>query len=131
MIWVYLVELLLLGCCTVFQYMCPVDTGRKLNLHKTFRRRPWRLLNVWCTFSLRSVSTGIMAHKFDKIIRIILRFYFDDKNWDNKSLEISDYNLVRSDHSSNNVGICIYHNNFCLCLFKTCSVCMNAKVLLS
>ena len=35
----------------------PVDTGRKLNAHKTFRRRPARLLNVLCTFNLRSVST--------------------------------------------------------------------------
>ena len=33
----------------------PVDTGRKLNVHKTFRRR---LLNVLCLFSLRPVSTG-------------------------------------------------------------------------
>ena len=29
--------------------------GRKLNVHKTFRRRP---LNVLCTFKLRPVSTG-------------------------------------------------------------------------
>ena len=36
----------------------PVDTGRKLNAHKTFRRRPGRLLNVLCTFSLRPVPTG-------------------------------------------------------------------------
>ena len=36
----------------------PVDTGRKLNVHKTFRRRPGRLLNVLCTFNLRPVSTG-------------------------------------------------------------------------
>ena len=36
----------------------PVDTGRKLNVHKTFRRRPGFLLNVLCTFNLRSVSTG-------------------------------------------------------------------------
>ena len=35
-----------------------VDTGRKLNVHKTFRRRPGRPLNVLCTFSLRPVSTG-------------------------------------------------------------------------
>ena len=33
----------------------PIDTGRKLNVHKTFRRR---LLNVLCTFNLRPVSTG-------------------------------------------------------------------------
>ena len=36
----------------------PVDTGRKLNVHKTFRRRPGRLLNVLCTFNLRRVSMG-------------------------------------------------------------------------
>ena len=36
----------------------PVDTGRKLNVHKTFGRRPGRLLNVLCTFNLRPLSTG-------------------------------------------------------------------------
>ena len=35
---------------------CPVDTGRKLNVHQTFRRRLGRLLNVLCTFNLRPVS---------------------------------------------------------------------------
>ena len=36
----------------------PLDTGRKLNMHKTFRRRPrrlGRLLNVLCTFNLDPV----------------------------------------------------------------------------
>ena len=28
-----------------------------MNVHKTFRRRPWRLLNVLCMFNLRPVST--------------------------------------------------------------------------
>ena len=36
----------------------PVDTGRKLNVHKTFRKRPGRLLNVLCTFNLRPVFTS-------------------------------------------------------------------------
>ena len=36
----------------------PVDTGRKLNVHNTFRRRPGRLLNVLCTFNFRPVSAG-------------------------------------------------------------------------
>ena len=36
----------------------PVDTGRKFNIHKTFRRRSGRLLNVLCTFDLRPVCTG-------------------------------------------------------------------------
>ena len=39
----------------------PADTGRKLNVHKTFRRRPGRLLNVFCTFNLRPVPTENMA----------------------------------------------------------------------
>ena len=43
----------------------PVDTGRKLNVHKTFRRRPERLLNVLCTFNLRSVSIGILLFCVD------------------------------------------------------------------
>ena len=37
----------------------PVVTGRQLNVHKTFRRRPGRLMNVLCTFNLRPVSTGM------------------------------------------------------------------------
>ena len=36
----------------------PIDTGRKLKIHKIFRRRPERLLNILCTFNLRPVSTG-------------------------------------------------------------------------
>ena len=34
-----------------------VDTGRKLNVHKTFRRHPGRKLNVLCTFNLHSMPT--------------------------------------------------------------------------
>ena len=36
----------------------PLDIGRQLNVHKTFRRRPGGLLNVLCTFNLRPVSRG-------------------------------------------------------------------------
>ena len=42
----------------IFLINYPVDKGRKLNVHKTFRRRPGRLPNVLCTFNLRPVSTG-------------------------------------------------------------------------
>ena len=41
----------------------PVDTGRKLNVHKAFRRRPGSLLNVLYTFNLRPASTGISETK--------------------------------------------------------------------
>ena len=44
-----------------FEINFPVDTGRKLNVHITFRRRLGRLLNVSCAFSLRPVSTGFVA----------------------------------------------------------------------
>ena len=44
----------------MFNYY-PLDTGRKLNVHKTLRRRPGRLLNVLCTFILRPVSRGILS----------------------------------------------------------------------
>ena len=37
----------------------PVDTGRKLNVHKTFRKRPERLLTVSCTFNLNPVTVGL------------------------------------------------------------------------
>ena len=50
----------------------PIDTGRKLNVHKTFRRRPGRLLKVLCTFSLRPVSTGF------EIKRLLSTFYCTD-----------------------------------------------------
>ena len=39
----------------------PVDTERKLNIHKTFRRRSGRILNVLCTFNLRPVFTGKLS----------------------------------------------------------------------
>ena len=42
---------------SIYNIIIPVDTGRKLNVHKTFRRRLGRLLNVLCTFNLRPVST--------------------------------------------------------------------------
>ena len=38
--------------------VCPLDTGCKLNVHKTFRGRPGRLLNVLCTFNLHPVFRG-------------------------------------------------------------------------
>ena len=43
------------------QWYEPVDTGCKLNVHKTFRKRPGGLLNVLCTFNLRPLSTGEIA----------------------------------------------------------------------
>ena len=45
----------------------PVDTGCKLNVHKTIkRRRPGRLLDVLCPFNLRPVSTGVIMKELKK-----------------------------------------------------------------
>ena len=57
------------------EYLYPLDTGRKLNVHKTFRRRPRPLLNVLFTFNLRPVPRGYMS-LFDKdIIAYFLKFF--------------------------------------------------------
>ena len=48
----------------------PADTGRKLNVHKTFRRRSGRLLNVLCTFNLRPVSTGELLQVLLKFVKV-------------------------------------------------------------
>ena len=45
-----------------------LDTGRKLNVYKTFRRRLGHLLNVLCTFSLRPVSTGLWKRKLSSTL---------------------------------------------------------------
>ena len=40
-----------------------MDTGRKLNEHKTFRKRPVNLLNVLFTLNLRPVSMRMAVLK--------------------------------------------------------------------
>ena len=62
-----------------FHQNIPVDTGRNLNVHKTFRRRPGCLLNVLCTFNLRPVSTGILFFPdgfFSINLKPLLPFFF-------------------------------------------------------
>ena len=49
-------------CSHSFFKIIAADAGGKLDVHKTFRRRPGRLLNVLCTFNLRPVSTGQLKH---------------------------------------------------------------------
>ena len=54
----FIVSMIFLKRCSALD---PVDTGRKLNVNKTFRRRPGHFLNVLCTFNLRPVSTGAVV----------------------------------------------------------------------
>ena len=54
-----MMSLVTIGICrTTWHRSNPLDTGRKLNVHKTFRRRPGRLLKILCKFNLRLASTG-------------------------------------------------------------------------
>ena len=56
----------------------PVDRGRKLNVHKTFRRRPGRLLNVLCTFNFVLCLLGYHNHGKNvcKLFQILAQFPF-------------------------------------------------------
>ena len=62
-----------------FKKLVPVDVERKLNVYKTFIRRPGRLLNILCTFDLRLVSTGMSGHvlfiSFEALLMTVPRYY--------------------------------------------------------
>ena len=62
----------------------PEDTRRKLNVHKTFRRRPGHLLNVLCTSNLRPVSTGFPLMKLMQISMGFTTFNSTENNRKNK-----------------------------------------------
>ena len=57
----------------LYNLIYPLGIGRKLNAHKTFRRRPGRLPNILCTFKWHHVSMGIgpcqksMIELFEKV----------------------------------------------------------------
>ena len=44
---------------TLSKIYVPLDPVHKVNVHKTSRTRPRRLLNVLCTFSVRFMSKGM------------------------------------------------------------------------
>ena len=56
----FFVTIFLIVFAVSISYINPADTGRKLNVHKTFTKR---LLNVLCAFNLRLLSTGkVLRH---------------------------------------------------------------------
>ena len=59
----------------------PVDTGRKLKVHKTFRRRPGRLLNILMCVQFTSCVYGVQRWAFlkenhENTKRINFQFHF-------------------------------------------------------
>ena len=59
-IWKFIATILDFSFFSFAKIQFLVDTGRKLNVRKTFRKRPERLLNVLCTLNLRPVSKGLL-----------------------------------------------------------------------
>ena len=59
----------------------PADTERKLNVHKTFRRRPGRLLNFLFTFNLRLVCTELLDTELTCFIFPVSLLYFSCCTW--------------------------------------------------
>ena len=53
----------------------PVDTGRKLNVHKTSRGHLGRLLNVLCTFNLRPVSTEKLNSRYQNHAEVVIHVW--------------------------------------------------------
>ena len=49
------------------QWSCHVDTGRKLNVHKTFRRRPVRFLNVQFTSCFYEDAQCLLLYRYGNI----------------------------------------------------------------
>ena len=108
----------------MYQFACfLVVTGRKLNAHKTFRRRPWRLLNLLCKFNLHPVFTGLnlnCCNVYHNFIRkyltqinlfllifmtgffISLKPYFRVKCWALSFESISFRDLINFSNFSNN-----------------------------
>ena len=58
-----------------------LDTGRKLNVHKKFRRPPGCLQDVFCTFKLRLVSRGTSWSLlcYSNLILLVYLQYFNSK----------------------------------------------------
>ena len=92
---------LLIGKCLSRSSFLPIDTGRKLNVHKTFRRRPGRLLNVLCTFNLRPVSIGLCKYDYpkskDEQILYLASFKISQAKF-SKYLTVSSYSTYLHEH---------------------------------
>ena len=60
----------------------PVETGRKLKVQKTFRRRPGRFLNVLYTFNLRPVSAGCLLKVLKRLSAVSWIVIYKIKHFD-------------------------------------------------
>ena len=79
----------------------PLDTGHKLNVHKMFRTRPGRLLNILRTFNLRPMSRGALGYgpstlpKFMSCVFINTRLLFFYKKNFHKKISLKNSKTLR------------------------------------
>ena len=90
-----------------------LNPGPKRNAAQTFSICHWNLNSI-CEHNFAKLSllrAYVSVHKFDIIC---LSETYLDSSIDHKSLEISGYYLIHSDHPSNKKrgGICMYYKNF-------------------
>ena len=69
-------------------YVIPAERGLKLNVHKMFRRRPRRLMNVLYTFNLRPVSTGAVSIRRKRITLPEIYFIFKLLHFSNAAQQL-------------------------------------------
>ena len=79
----------------------PLNTGRKLNAHKTFSRSLGRLLNVLCTFNLRPLFR-----------RKEIKNYDDKNNICNVKLSVQ-YNRVTNHTAQSLLNVNLSIESFC------------------
>ena len=81
------VKCILMNCNSaenIMIHLSPLDTGRKLNVHKTFRKRSGRLLNAYvrsvyvlCLRGSQSLKNCFMASKFELFDNSELKLYWN------------------------------------------------------
>ena len=86
-------------------WVTSLDTIRKLNVHKTFRRCPGRLLNVLCMFNLAPASRGTYHHNFQVFSVLVVLELFWRIKCRQRSLQISHKFIYLFVSTPNNISV--------------------------
>ena len=107
-IWLYTLVISLSG-------VVEVNPGPRAKATNIFSVCHWSLdsLSAHIYSKVSLLKAYLTVHKFD-IVCLSETYVDSNTSPDNDNLEISGYNLIRSDHPSNSErrGVCIYYKNF-------------------
>ena len=100
--------------CVKHRSFSPVDTGRKLNVHKTFRRRPGRLMNALCTFNLPpvyGVAKFVSGLAFNRVFntRLYFRVWNSTFKVNSRNIRIKSVKRIRARQTKITGGIEMEH----------------------